>query len=88
MGQQVAGRVGDVDAVGAVAFHQLALGDQALRAVHMGHHQEPDAVHAQLAGRAKVLFGHVCFRAVSGDANRADAQFVGHLQVIDRADAR
>ncbi|MNH02895.1 hypothetical protein D3C79_621430 [compost metagenome] len=38
VGQQVAGRVGQVDAVGAVALHQQALLDQAFRAVHVRHH--------------------------------------------------
>ena len=47
--QHVAGRVGDVDAVGAVALHQLGLLDQLLRAVHVRHHQEAHGVHAQLA---------------------------------------
>ncbi|MNO66708.1 hypothetical protein D3C76_575040 [compost metagenome] len=88
MGQQVAGRVGDVDAVGAVAFHQLALGDQALRAVHVGHHQKADGVHAQFSGVVDVLLGNVSLGAVGGHADSIDAQFMGHLQMVDRADSR
>ncbi len=71
VGQQVAGRVGDVDAVGAVALHQLGLGDQAFGAVHVRHHQEADGVHAELAGHADVLLGDVGLGAVGGDADRA-----------------
>ncbi|MND34547.1 hypothetical protein D3C80_251660 [compost metagenome] len=88
VGQQVARRVGQVDAVGAVAFHQQALLDQAFGAVHVGHHQEANGVHAQAAGVGDVLFADIGLGAMSGDANGVDPQFMGHFQVIDGADAR
>ncbi|MPM99595.1 hypothetical protein SDC9_146787 [bioreactor metagenome] len=84
----MAGRVGDVDAVRAVAFHQLRLLHQPFRAVHVRHHQEADRVHAQLAGVADVLLRDVRFGAVGGHTQRGDAQFVRPLQVVHRADAR
>ena len=88
VGQQVAGRVGDVDAVGAIAFHQPGLLHQAFGAVHVRHHQKTDGVHAQLARVADVLLGDVGFGAVGGDANRRHPQLMRHLQVLDGADAR
>ncbi|MNI87142.1 hypothetical protein D3C73_1443160 [compost metagenome] len=48
IGQHVAGRVGTVDAIGAVAFHQARLLQQFLRADHVRHHQEADGVQAHL----------------------------------------
>jgi hypothetical protein len=53
--QHVAGRVGHVHRVGAVALHQLALPGDAGRVVEVGHHQEAGGVHAQLAGKGDVL---------------------------------
>jgi hypothetical protein len=51
------------------------------------HHQEADGIHAQLARQGDVLFGHVGFGAVRGDANGAHAEIVRHAQVIDGTDA-
>ncbi|MCY1432048.1 hypothetical protein D9M71_480330 [compost metagenome] len=88
IGQHVAGRVGDVHAVGAVALHQLALLGQPFGAVHVRHHQEADGVHLQLAGDADVLLGNVRLGAVGGHADGVHAQVAGHAQVVDGADAR
>jgi hypothetical protein len=85
--QQVAGGVGDVDAVGAVALHQPGLLDQAFGAVHVGHHQKADGVHVELSGQGDVLFGHIGLGAVGGDADGVHPQVAGHAQVIDGADA-
>src|SRR5690606_39173046 len=87
VGQHVAGRVGDVDAVGAVAFHQSGLLGQAFGAVHVGHHQKAHGVHLQLACQVDVLFGHVGLGAVGGHADGVDADLPRHLQVVDGADA-
>ena len=54
---------------------------------HVGHHQEAGDVHAELAGGGDVLGGDVGLGAVGGDADRADAEVVGALQVVDGADA-
>ncbi|MNY31560.1 hypothetical protein D3C86_1657270 [compost metagenome] len=54
----------------------------------MRHHQEADGVHLQLAGDADVLLGDVRLGAVGGHADGVDAQFMGHLQVVDGADTR
>ena len=86
-GQHVAGRVGDVDAVGAVALHQLGLLHQTLGAVHVGHHQEADGVHVELARVGDVLLAHVGLGAVRRHADGVHAQAVRHLQVVDGADA-
>ncbi|MCY1358997.1 hypothetical protein D9M69_455480 [compost metagenome] len=79
--------VGHVDALRAVALHQLALSGQFFRRNHVAHHQEADGVHAQLAGVLDVLPGDVRLGAVGGDAHDPRAGLVGVLQVVHRADA-
>ena len=86
VGQQVTGRVGQVDAVGSVAFHQQALLDQAFGAVHVGHHQEADGIHAQPSGVGNMLLADIGFGAMGGHANGVDPQLMCHGQVIDGAD--
>lgn len=54
----------------------------------MGHHQEADGVHAQIARGGDVLLGDIGFGAMSGDAHRTHTQLVRALQVFDAADAR
>ena len=44
--RQRAGRVGDVNAVGAVALHEARLEQQLLGRNHVRHHQEADRLHA------------------------------------------
>lgn len=85
-GEAAAG-VGDVDAVGAVGLHELGLAGEFGGFRHVGHHQESGDVHAQFAGGGDVLGGDVCLGAVGGDAYGADAQCVGLLEVVHRADA-
>src|SRR5690606_4975520 len=85
-GQPSAG-VGDVHRVGAVGLHQLGLAGQFGGLGHVGHHQEPGYVHAQLTGGGDVLRGDVGLGAVGGHAHRADAQGVGLLQVVQGPDA-
>ncbi len=87
VGQHVAGRVGDVDAVGAVAFHQPGLLDQPFGAVHVRHHQEADGVQPSLRAATMCCSRHVGLGAMRGHADGVHAQFVRHLQVVDRADA-
>ncbi|MCY1442278.1 hypothetical protein D9M71_586420 [compost metagenome] len=53
----------------------------------MRHHQEADGIQAHLAGHADVLLGDVGLGAVGRHANGGYAAAVGHLQVLDRADA-
>ncbi|MNF64180.1 hypothetical protein D3C84_459040 [compost metagenome] len=88
IGQHVAGRVGAVDAIGAVAFHQARLLQQLLRADHVRHHQEADGVQAHLRRHADVLAGHVRLGAVGRHTNGRHAVFVGHLQVVEGTDPR
>ena len=87
IGQHGARRVGDVDAVGAVAFHQQSLLDQALSAVHVRHHQEAHGVQVQLARQRDVLFADVGLGAVGGHADGVHAQVLGHAQMVHGADA-
>ena len=87
MRQHVTGRVGDIHAVGAVAFHQFGLFSQSFGAVHVGHHQEAHGVHFQLAGQIDVLLGDIRLGAVGGYADGVDANLAGHLQMVDGADA-
>ena len=85
--QERAGRIGHIDAFGAVAFHQLRLLDQLLDRGHVRHHQEADGVHAELARRLDVLPGDVGLGAVGGDAHAARARVIGVLEVVHGADA-
>ena len=86
VGQHVAGRVGDVDAVGAIALHQQPLAHQLFGAGHVGHHQEADGVQAQFTRLGDVLLRDIGFGAVGGDADGGDAQILGHQQMLDSAD--
>ncbi|MPN52124.1 hypothetical protein SDC9_199778 [bioreactor metagenome] len=54
----------------------------------MGHHQEADGVHLQLARQRDVLLGDVGLGAVGGDTDGVHPEIARHLQVIDGADAR
>jgi hypothetical protein len=76
--------VGHVDALGAVAFHQLALRGQLLGGDHVAHHQEADGVHAEETRVLDVLLRHVGFGAWWRCAAR---RLVGRLQVMHGADA-
>jgi hypothetical protein len=86
VGQQVAGRVGDVDAVGAVALHQLGLLDQPSGLFMWAIIRKPTVSMPSLRP-GDVLFGHIRLGAVGGDADGVHAQVVRHLQVVDGADA-
>ena len=88
VGQHVAGRVGNVNAVGAVALHEQRLADQLLGAGHVRHHQETHGVQAQRARLADVLLRDVGLGAMGGHADGAHAQVFGHEQVVHGADAR
>jgi len=59
VGQHVAGRIGDVDAVRAVRLHQLRLHDALFRRRHVRHHQESDGIAPERARKADMLFRHV-----------------------------
>jgi hypothetical protein len=86
--QHVSGGVGDVEAVGAVAFHEFGLLEDFFRLDHVRHHQEADGVQPHLAAEHDVLLGDIGLGAVRGDADGGDAAVGGHLKVIDGADAR
>ncbi len=85
--QHVAGRVGDVDAVGAVALHEPGLRHQALGAVHVAIIRKPTVSMPELARHADVLLADVGLGAVRGHADGVHAQVVRHAQVVDGADA-
>ena len=87
-GQHIASRVGDINAVGAIAFHQLGLFYQAFRRVHVRHHQEADGVHVEFACHIDVLFRHIGLGAVRGHTDGVHAQLFGLEQVLNGADAR
>ena len=74
--QQVAGGVGDVDAVGAIAFHQPGLLDQAFGAAMWAIIRKPTVSISSFAGHGDVLLGDIGFGAMGGDANGMDADVV------------
>src|SRR5690554_4105568 len=75
-----------VQAGGAVVFHHLRLFSQALRGLHVAHHQEADGVHAQLSCVLDVLFGDIGFGAVGSHTYDTGTGFVGVVQVVDGTD--
>ncbi len=79
--------VNDIEAGGAVVFHQLGLFRQPLWGLHVAHHQEAHGVHAQLSGMLDVLPGDIRLGAVGGHSYDACASAVGIVQVVDGADA-
>ena len=87
VGQHVAGRVGEVDAVGAVALHQLGLHDQLARARSCAPSSGSRRCRCPACATADVLRGDVGLGAVRGDAHRADAAVDRHAQIVDGADA-
>ncbi len=80
--------VGHVDALRAVALHQLGLAGQLLGREHVAHHQKADGVHAEFAGVLNVLFRHIRLAAVSGHPHAAGTGVIGGLEVMHAADAR
>ena len=85
--QQGAGRVGDVDDLGAGVGHDAGLGGQRLGAGQMRHHQEPDGGHAEVAGQAEVLWGDVGLGAVRRHPDELGAEVLGPGEVVLGADA-
>ncbi len=86
--QQRSGGVDDVDTVSAVRFHELRLPAQLVGGRHVRHHQEPDDVHAQLAGVSNVLSRDVGLGRMGSDSHRLCARAMSGFQIFDRADAR
>jgi hypothetical protein len=86
VGQHVAGRVGDVDAVGAVASISLACLTSPSGLFMCAIIRKPTVSMPSLRA-ADVLLGDIGLGAVGGHADRVHAQSVRHLQVVDRADA-
>ncbi|MNV52750.1 hypothetical protein D3C71_1448590 [compost metagenome] len=72
----------------AIAFHQLGLLGQALRRLHVAHHQKAHGFHAQMARIFDVLARDIGLGAVRGDAHHAHAGVVRGLEVMDGANAR
>ena len=88
VGQHVAGGVGAVDAVGAVALHQLRLRQELLAARPCAPSSgSPTVSRPSLRDKRDVLLGDVGLGAVRGDADGGDAAVLRHVQVVDRADA-
>ncbi len=85
--EQGACAVGDVDAVRAIALHQLGLFRERLGLVHVGQHQQAGDIHPELARDLDMLLGDIGFGAVGGDPDRPRAGVVGVLEIFDRADA-
>src|SRR5690554_1138853 len=77
-----------VDTGGTVAFHQLGLFGQALRSLHVAHHQEADGVHAQLARVLDVLLGYIRLGAMGGNTHDPGTGLVGVVQVVNGTDTR
>ncbi|MCY1207336.1 hypothetical protein D9M72_189330 [compost metagenome] len=85
--QRAAG-IDHIDALGAVAFHQLRLLRQRRGRGHVAHHQEADGVHAEFARVFDVLARDIGFGAVRGHAHHARAGVIGGAQVVHGAHAR
>jgi hypothetical protein len=83
-----AARIGDIDAVRAIGFHQQRLLRERLRPDHVAHHQETRDVHPQVARGGDVLLRDIRLGAMRRDAHRTDAELEGVAQLLDRADAR
>jgi hypothetical protein len=87
-GQEGAGRVGDVDDLGARVGHDPGLLTDGIGTDQMGHHQEPDGGHADVSGQAEVLWGDVGFGAVGRHTDQLCAEVPGPQQIVLRADPR
>ena len=82
-----AAAVGDVDAMRAVAFHQLGLLGERLGRGDVAHHQRARDVHAQPACIFDVLARDIGLGAVRRHTDGPHAHLIGVLQIVDRADA-
>ena len=85
---QRAGRVDDVDALAAGVGHDARLAGQVVGRRHVGHHQEPHGLQADLAGEAEVLDRDVGLGAVRGDAHDRHADVLDRPDVVHRAEPR
>ncbi|EWS63717.1 hypothetical protein Y695_03047 [Hydrogenophaga sp. T4] len=72
---------------GPIALHQLGLLGQALRCLHVAHHQKAHRFHAEVARVFDVLARDVGLGAVGGHAHNVRAGVVGSFQVVHGADA-
>ena len=86
--QHITRRIGDINTVRAVAFHQFCLLDQTFRRIHVRHHQEANGIHIELTRHGDVLLGYVRFGTVRCHADGVHAQILGHAQMIDGTNAR
>jgi len=62
-----AGRVDDVNTLGTAVYHDAGLPGELFRADPVREHEEPDGLHAHVAGRGEVLQGNVGLGAVGRD---------------------
>ena len=85
--QQGSRGIDDVDAIGAVRFHQLGLPGQLRGRGHVRHHEESRDVHSEAACILDVLLRDVRLGAMRGNAHRSRSGRVGLMQVLDRANA-
>lgn len=76
--------VGDIDALGAIAFHQQRLARQGFRAGHMAHHQEARNVHAQVAGGLNMLFRNIRLGLGLETIRRIEKAAVGHAHIFEQ----
>ena len=87
VGKHEARAIGAIDRLRAIVLHEQSLFDQGLDRGHVGHHQEADCVHSELAAKADMLFGHIRLGAMGRDVDAASAAVGGHAQLVERADA-
>ncbi|SKW05102.1 Uncharacterised protein [Mycobacteroides abscessus subsp. abscessus] len=79
--------VHDVDAGGAVAFHERSLVGQGSWGGEVAHHEESDGFHAEFSCSSYVLGGDVGFGAVRGYAHDVGAGAMSVFEIVHSADA-
>ncbi len=86
--QQITRRIGDIDAIGTITFHQPRLLQKRRGLRHMSHHQESDGIQFKFPRQSDVLLRDIGFRTVGRDAHGADTAIPRHAQMVDGADSR
>ncbi len=84
---QRAGRVDHVHALRARVNHDPGLPGQLSGPDPVAEHQEPDGLHAEVAGGGEMLHGDVGLGAVRGDPGHRRPGVPGMPQVVGRAEA-
>src|SRR5262249_60576127 len=86
-GPQRPRRVHAVDTLRPRVHHDPGLPGQLVWRGLVRHHQEPDGLHAQVAGQPEVLDGYIRLGAVGRDPGHRGAGLAGIAQVVLCADA-